>query len=187
VHLAFDINAERVYPITDEVVNAITAGSGDSLLFQIMREEKAMVAEIESYIEETGAYRRLVIRYDVRQAMLEESLREVFRLLKRLCMYIRPVRMELSRMQFTDNLAFYEDDPAGMVEMMGWAWMSGDLARCDLEAEASLYNDLTVEDLQNSAQDIFRAENLTASVRYDPQECTADIPSLLQELRKTLE
>lgn len=75
VHLAFDINPEQVYPVVDEVVNAITAGSTDSLLFQKLREEEALVAEIHSYIEETGMYRRLVIRWDVRQTMLSRSIR----------------------------------------------------------------------------------------------------------------
>ena len=38
VHLAFDISPERVFPIMDDIVNAITAGGTDSLLFQKLRE-----------------------------------------------------------------------------------------------------------------------------------------------------
>lgn len=61
--------------------------------------------DIHSYVEETGEFRRLVIRWDVRQEWLSSSIRQVFTLLKRLCIYIRPVRMDLSRMQFTENLS----------------------------------------------------------------------------------
>ena len=132
VHLGFDINPERVFPVMDDILNAITAGGTDSLLFQKLREELALVPDIHSYIEETGMYRRLVIRWDVRQEWLSRSLRQVFTLLKRLCIYIRPVRMELSRMQFTDNLVLLEDDAEGMNELMGWSWVSDDMAHCDL-------------------------------------------------------
>lgn len=74
-----------------------------------------------------------------------------------------------------------------MNELMGWAWVSGDLTRCDLEARARLYEDITVEDLQNTAQTIFRNENLTASVCYDPEQYTDDPLAILREVRAMLE
>ena len=132
VHLAFDLDEDRVFPLTGEVLNAFTAGNSDSLLFQIMREELALVAEIDSSMEEMGMFRRLVIRYDVRQECLVESLRKVFELLHRLCLYVRPVRLTQTRMQFTDNLVFYQDDVSGMNDLMGWSWMADDLSRADL-------------------------------------------------------
>ena len=188
VHLAFDIDADTVYPVMDEVISAITAGSNDSLLFQTLREEQTLVAEIESFIEETGSYRRLVISYDARQEVLCESLRAVFRLLQRLKMYIRPVRIMLSRMQFTDNLAMYEDSAAGMNEMMGWAWIADDMGQCDLEAQARMYDDLTVEDLLDAAQAIFRPAALTASVRYDPEFVREEeLAEVLKECRGMLD
>lgn len=187
VHLAFDIDPEQVFPIIDDVVNSITAGGTDSLLFQKLREEEALVADIHSYIEQTGIYRRLVIRWDVRQSVLSRSLREVFSLLRRLCIYVRPVRMELSRMQFTDNLILVRDDPAEMTELMGWAWIEDDMGRCDLTAQARMYNDLTVDDLQNTAQSIFRNANLVASVCYDPEGCPDDPAAILREVRAMLD
>lgn len=187
VHLAFDIDGDRVIPIIDQVIDAITAGNVDSLLFQSLREEKALVAEIESYIEQLGSYRRLVIHYDVRQEQLAESLREVFSLLRRLRMYIRPVRLMLTRLQFTDNLVMEQDSAAGMNDMMGWAWVAGDMGLCDLEAQAKMYDDLTVEDLLDAAQCIFRAENLTISIQHDPETSGADLPALLEELRAMLD
>ena len=44
VHLAFDIDDETVYPVIDAVISSITAGSSDSLLFEELREEQALVA-----------------------------------------------------------------------------------------------------------------------------------------------
>ena len=185
VHLAFDIDPEVVFPLQSRVIDAVTAGNVDSLLFQELREERALVAEIESYIEETGAYQRLVITYDVRQEKLEESLRQVFTLIHRLRMYIRPVRLMLLRTQFTDNLSMMMDSAADMSEMMGWSWMAGDTSQCDLEAQSAMYDEMTVEDLLDAAQAIFRPENLTISVQKDP-EVVGNLRGLLREVREML-
>ena len=186
VHLAFDLDEDRVFPLTGEVLNAFTAGNSDSLLFQIMREELALVAEIDSSMEEMGMFRRLVIRYDVRQECLVESLRKVFELLHRLCLYVRPVRLTQTRMQFTDNLVFYQDDVSGMNDLMGWSWMADDLSRADLDAQAQMYDDLTCEDLLDAAQSVFRPENLTISIQRDLAQTPKNLKPLLTELRSTL-
>ncbi|MGN0778654.1 MAG: M16 family metallopeptidase [Aristaeellaceae bacterium] len=186
VHLAFDMDDDRVFPLAGEVLNAITAGNSDSLLFQTLREEKALVAEIDSSMEEMGLFRRLIIRYDVRQEYLTDSLRQVFTLLTRLKMYIRPVRLTQTRMQFTDNLQFYLDDVSGLADLMGWSWMADDLARCDLDAQAQMYDDLTCEDLLDAAQSVFRPENLTISIQRDPDCTPRNLKPLLHELRTML-
>lgn len=186
VHLAFDLDDDRVFPLAGEVLNAITAGNSDSLLFQTLREEQALVAEIDSSIEETGMFRRLVIRYDVRQECLVESLNSVFELLRRLRLYVRPVRLTQTRMQFTDNLVFYLDDVSEMNELMGWSWMADDLSRADLDAQAQMYDDLTCEDLLDAAQSVFRPENLTISIQRDPARTPRGLKALLTRLRETL-
>lgn len=185
VHLAFDIDPEVVFPLQSQVLDAITAGNVDSLLFQKLREERALVAEIASYIEEMGAFRRLVIGYDVRQEKLEESLVEVFTLLRRLRMYIRPVRLMMLRTQFTDNLAMAMDSTEEMNELMGWSWMAGDTSLCDLEACSAMYDEMTVEELVDAAQAIFRPESLTISLQYD-KAVTGDLRPLLGRLREML-
>lgn len=187
VHLAFDMDDDRVFPLAGEVLNAITAGNSDSLLFQSLREEKALVAEIDSSMEEMGMFRRLVIRYDVRQECLVDSLKQVFSLLTRLKMYIRPARLTQTRMQFTDNLQFYLDDVSGLADLMGWSWMADDLSRCDLDAQAQMYDDLTCEDLLDAAQSVFRPENLTISIQRDPAVGPKSLKPLLKELREMLE
>ena len=116
-----------------------------------------------------------------------ESLRQVFTLLRRLRMYIRPVRLMQARLPFTDDLQMYEDSASGMNEMMGWAWIAGDLGRCDLEAQARMYDDLTVEDLVDAAQAIFRPTCLTASIRYDPAQCKEDLKAVLKACRQLLD
>lgn len=186
VHLAFDLDEDRVFPLTGDVLNAFTAGNSDSLLFQTLREELALVAEIDSSIEEMGMFRRLVIRYDVRQEYLAESLTKVFELLHRLCLYVRPVRLTQTRMQFTDNLAFYQDDVSDMNELLGWGWMADDLSRADLDAQAQMYDDLTCEDLLDAAQSVFRPENLTCSIQRDPALAPRNLKPLLGRLRAML-
>ena len=47
VHIAFDIDEDNVFPLAARIVDAITAGNDDSILFQKLREEEALVAEIE--------------------------------------------------------------------------------------------------------------------------------------------
>ena len=186
VHLAFDMDDDRVFPLTGEVLNAFTGGNSDSLLFQKLREEKALVAEIDSSMEEMGVFRRLVIRYDVRQELLVESLQQVFRLLQRLRMYVRPIRLTQTRMQFTDNLVFYLDDVSGMNDLLGWSWVAEDISRADLDAQAQMYDDLTCEDLLDAAQSVFRPENLTISIQRDPALTPRNLKPLLLKLRQSL-
>lgn len=186
VNIAFDLDDDRVFPLVGEVLSAITGEDNDSILFQTLREEEALVAEIDSDIEELGMFHRLVIRYDVRQSHLEESLRLVFELLHRLTIYVKPSRLDETRMQFTDNLVFYQDDVTGMNDLMGWSCLSGDTSRCDLDARAIMYNDLTEETLLNAAQVIFRPENMTIALQYDPAQCPCDVRALLEELRSKL-
>ena len=110
----------------------------------------------------------------------------MFALLTRLKMYIRPVRLNQTRMQFTDNLQFYLDDVSGLCDLMGWSWMADDLSRCDLDAQAQMYDDLTCEDLLDAAQSVFRPENLTISIQRDPAVTPRNLKSLLTELRAML-
>ena len=186
VHIAFDIEDEHVFPLVSDVLSAITGGSDDSLLFQTLREQEALVAEIDSTIEEMGMFRRLVIRYDVRQEYLVDSLRKVFALLCRLRMYIRPVRLELARLPFTDNNAMMLDSPIAMAELMGWSWLADDLSRADLDAQAAMYDDLTTEDLLDAAQSVFRPENLYLTIQRDPALTPRNLKPLLAELRGML-
>ncbi len=186
VHIAFDIDEENVYPLAARVVDAITAGNDDSLLFQTLREEEALVAEIESYIQEMGSFHRLVIRYGVRQEKLEESLRKVFMYLHRLSMYVRPIRLNQVRSHFTVGSALAQDDLSELNDLLGWAWVAGDVSRADLDAQASQLNDLSAEELLDAAQTIFRPENLTIAVQRDPNACELDVEKLFKELRQIL-
>ena len=186
VHLAFDLDDDRVFPLVRDVLCAVTGGNDSSLLFQTLREDMALVAEIDSAIESLGMFQRLIIRYEVRQEYLAESLRRVFELLHRLCLYVRPVRLTQTRTQFTENLDFYQDDVWSMNELMGWSWMADDLSRADLDAKRQMFDDLTCEDLLDAAQCIFRPENLTISIERDPAGAPEDLTPLLLELRGML-
>ena len=186
VHIAFDIDEDNVFPLAARIVDAITAGNDDSLLFQTLREEEALVAEIESYIQEMGSFHRLVIRYDVRQEKLVESLRKVFMYLHRLTMYVRPIRLNQVRSHFTVGNALTQDNISEMNELAGWAWVAGDPSRADLDAQASQLNDLSAEELLDAAQTIFKPENLSISVERDPEAVSEDLDKLFAELRSML-
>ena len=185
VQLAFDVDSEQVYPVAAEVLSTITAGNDDSMLFQALREEQALVAEIESQISRVGQFSRLVIRYDVRSEWLKDTLTKVFAYLHRLTMYVRPARLNQLRTQFTTNNAMLTDDTAALNDSLGWAWMSGDTAQADLDAAAAQYNELTAEELLDAAQTVFRPENLSIAVQYDP-EAVGDLRPMLQKLREML-
>ena len=131
-------------------------------------------------------FRRLIIRYDVRQEKLAESLQKVFTLLSRLKMYVRPARLDETRMQFTQNLIFYMDDVCGMNDLMGWSAICGSMEHCDLESQAQMYDDLTCEDLLNTPQILFRPENLTISVQHNPALSGCKVKAVLQECRRML-
>ncbi len=186
VHIAFDIDEDNVFPLAARIVDAITAGNDDSILFQTLREEEALVAEIESYIQEMGQFHRLVIRYDVRQEKLAESLRKVFKYLHRLSVYVRPVRLEQVRSHFSVGHALTQDNVSEMNELAGWAWVAGDSSRADLDAQAAQFNDLSAEELLDAAQTIFRPENLVISVERDPEAVQDDMSELFAELRGML-
>ena len=186
VHIAFDIDEDNVFPLAARIVDAITAGNDDSILFQTLREEEALVAEIESYIQEIGQFHRLVIRYDVRQEKLVESLRKVFNYLHRLNVYIRPIRLEQVRSHFSVGHALTQDNISEMNELAGWAWVAGDSTRADLDAQAAQLNDLSPEELLDAAQTIFRPENLVISVERDPESVNEDMDELFRELRELL-
>ncbi len=186
VHIAFDIDEDNVFPLAARMVDAITAGNDDSLLFQTLREEEALVAEIESFIQEIGRFHRLVIRYDVRQEKLVESLRKVFTYLHRLSIYVRPIRLEQVRSHFTVDTALIQDDVSEMNELAGWAWVAGDSSRADLDAQTAQLNDLSPEELLDAAQTIFRPENLVISVERDPAAVPEDLDRLFLDLRDML-
>ena len=186
VHIAFDIDEENVFPLAARIVDAITAGNDDSILFQTLREEEALVAEIESYIQEMGQFHRLVIRYDVRQEKLAESLRKVFMYLHRLSMYVRPIRLNQVRSHFTVGSALAQDNVSELNELAGWAWVAGDPSRADLDAQASQLDDLSAEELLDAAQTIFRPENLCISVERNPELVAEDMDKLFAELRNML-
>ena len=186
VHLAFDIDPDAVNPLAAQVLDMVTGGSCDSLLFQALREEEGLVAEIESFLQETGAFRRLVIRWDVRQEYLVESLRKVFAYLRRLTVYIRPVRMEQARAMFLTANTLVQDSVSEMNELAGWAWVGGDTSAADLDAQHIQLADMSIEDLLDAAQTILKPGNLTISVKRDPAVVPGDLAPLLASLRDIL-
>ena len=186
VHLAFDIDNDVVSPLAAQVLDMATGGSCDSLLFQALREEEALVAEIESFIQETGAFRRLVIRWDVRQEFLVESLRKVFAYLHRLTVYVRPARLDQARTAFTCANTLVQDSVGELNELAGWAWIGGDTSAADLDAQAIQLEDMSSEDLLDAAQTIFKPGNLTISIKRDPTIVAGDLTPLLASLRDVL-
>ncbi len=186
VHLAFDIDGDAVSPLAAQVLDMITGGSCDSLLFQTLREEEGLVAEIESFLQETGSFRRLIIRWDVRQEYLIESLRKVFAYLHRLTVYVRPVRLEQARAMFTSANTLVLDSVSELNELAGWSWVSGDTSAADLDAQALQLAEMNAEELLDTAQTILKPGNLTISLKRDPTVVPGDLGPLLRSLRDVL-
>lgn len=186
VRIAFDVDGEQVYAIAADVLAAITGGNHSSLLYQELRDNQALVADIDAFMTEYGSFRFLNICYQVRQDKLEESLRRVFTYLHRLTMYVRPARLLQTRTQFTSNNALLLDDASGLNDLAGWAWVAGDLSRADLDAQSRQFDDLTAEDLLDAAQTIFKPANLTLSVQHDPARSAVNLAPLFHQLREML-
>lgn len=186
VEISFDIDEENVFPLAAEVLSAITAGNVDSLLYQALRDDEALVADIDSCIQQTGSFHRMIISYDVRQECLAESLRKVFTYLHRLTMYVRPIRLNQVQAQFTASNAMVTDDVSELNELAGWAWVADDVTRADLDAQTSTFADLTAEELLDAAQTVFRPDNLCISVQCDSAVVTDDLDALFAELRGML-
>ena len=49
-----------------------------------------------------------------------------------------------------------------------------------------MYNDLPHEDLLDAAQSVFRPENMTIALQYDPAQCGCDVNTLLNDMRESL-
>ena len=184
-----------IYGEADRLPGVIADRFGDVVVLQVLAlgMEKytqviadALVAEIESFIQEMGAFHRLVIRYDVRQEYLEESLRKVFMYLHRLTMYVRPIRLNQIRTSFAVQNALAMDSVSELNTLAGWAWVAGDVSRADLDAQASQLADLSAEELLDAAQTIFKPENLVISIQRDPAVVPGDLSGLLAELRVML-
>ena len=168
-------------------MSAITGENDSSLLFQTLREEEALVAEIDSSIEEMGMFRRLVISYDVEQELLEKSLREVFDLLRRLTQYVRPVRLDtmpdavhgqsgiLSRRRIRD------ERPDGL-ELSGRRSRPGRLGH----KGADVLEDMTCEDLLDAAQSVFRPENLCLSIQRGPRPHPQKPQALIEGIERNV-
>ena len=137
-------------------------------------------------MQEMGSFRRLIIRWDVRQEYLVESLRKVFAYLHRLTVYVRPARMEQARAMFQTSNALVQDSVTEMNELAGWAWVGGDTSAADLDAQDIQLADMSPEDLLDAAQTILKPGNLTISVKRDPAIVPGDLAPLLTSLRNVL-
>lgn len=170
VQLSFDIDSSLVISACANMLSFLTGGAASSPLFMELREKRALVGDIGSQVMEVGSFRRLVIDYEVAHERLLESLEAVFTILGRLRTYISQEQLDRIRVHYTDNEHMDLDSASGMNETLGFAWLFGSTEECDVETRARLHADLTVVDMLDAAQAVFRPETLCCFIEKDPKK-----------------
>lgn len=170
VQLSFDVDDDLVFPLCTDVLNWILGVGLSSSLFMELRETLALTDDIQSRVETAGLFRRVTIDYFAPHERLAESLARIGAILSGFKRYVPVSQMERTRAFFTDNLHFQYDQAGDMNELMGFAWLCGNIAETDLETQAAMYEDMTCEDLNNAAQAIFRPENLVVTLERNPDK-----------------
>lgn len=187
VQLSFDVDDDLVFPLCTDVLNWILGVGLSSSLFMELRETLALTDDIQSRVETAGLFRRVTIDYFVPHEHLQESLSRIGAILSGFKRYVPVSQMERTRAFFTDNLRFQYDQASEMNELMGFAWLSDNIAETDLETQAAMYEDMTCEDLNNAAQAIFRPENLVVTLEKNPQRISPKaVKDALTKLRREL-
>ena len=64
---------------------------------------------------------------------------------------VTQAQQALQNQQANKPGAYQSQFQTGMNDLMGWSCLSGDPSRCDLDARAQMYNELTEETLLNAA------------------------------------
>ncbi|MBQ8536629.1 MAG: insulinase family protein [Clostridia bacterium] len=187
VQLSFDVDDDLVFPLCTDVLNWILGVGLSSSLFMELRETLALTDDIQSRVETAGLFRRLTIDYFVPHEHLVESLERIGTILSGFKRYVPVSQMERTRAFFTDNLRFQYDQASEMNELMGFAWLSDNIAETDLETQAAMYEDMTCEDLNNAAQAIFRPENLVLTLEKNPKHIASKaVKDAIARLRREL-
>jgi len=187
VQLSFDVDDDLVFPLCTDVLNWILGVGLSSSLFMELRESLALTDDIQSRVQTCGLFRRLTIDYFVPHEHLVESLRRIGAILSGFKRYVPVRQMERTRAFFTDNLMFQFDQASEMNELMGFAWLSDNIAETDLMTQAAMYEDMTCEDLNNAAQAIFRPENMVVTLEKNPDRISAKaVKDALANLRREL-
>ena len=105
----------------------------------------------------------------------------MFTILGRLRTHISQEQLDRIRVHYTDNEQMDLDNVSSMNETLGFAWLYGSSEECDVETRARLHGDLTVVDMLDAAQTVFRPETLCCFVEKDPKKVSN------RALRATLE
>ncbi len=187
VQLSFDINDELIFPICVDVLNLIVGQGPGSALYVALRDEQALTDEAASYVEEVGQFRRMVIEFSLPNLCLEEGIRGVFQVLYKLTQHISTRKFARSTVYFGDNLSFITDDALALNARLGWAYLSERAEEWEPEMRLKMYEDITKEDMLETAQTVFKPSNLCCYVCHNPAILPKEqLAALINEARLLL-
>ncbi|NLB90873.1 MAG: insulinase family protein [Clostridiales bacterium] len=184
VQLSFDINDDLLFPICVDILNTIVGEGPGSAMYVALRDQQALTDEVSSFIEEVGRFRRMIITFSLPNTSLEEGLRAAFTVIYKLTQHISTRKMNRTRAYFKDNIAFALDDVLEMNNRLGWGYLSDRVEECDTETLEYMYDDVTVEDVLEAAQIVFRPENLSCYICHHPATVSSHrLQTLLKNVR----
>ena len=175
VLIYFDIDSNLVFPSCAGILSYLTGEGLSSALFLELREKHAMVDDISSEVVTVGSFRRLAIDYEVSHDRLVESLEFVFSILAKLRLFISHEQMDRTKVYFADNERMILDRAANLNERLGMAWLGENTDECDVDIRMRLHEDLTVENIQDAAQTIYRPETLSCFIEKNPKKIKASV------------
>lgn len=138
-----------------------------SKLSQVLREKLGFTSKIGGSIEFTGYSGRMSFEFEVHNENIEESLTAVFDILQQSKYGLTENDMQSNKVFYTDNQYRLLDDVHELNFLIGWRTFVENEPFCSIYELIGKYDDVTVRDINEAAEKIFRSQNLVISVSND--------------------
>lgn len=170
-----------------EILQSIIGYGVTSKLSQVLREKLGFTSEIGGSIEFTGYSGRMSFEFEVHNENIEESLTAVFDILQQSKYGLTENDMQSNKVFYTDNQYRLLDDVHELNFLIGWRTFVENEPFCSIDELISKYDDVTVRDINEAAEKIFRSQNLVISVSNDNKIYRKiKLNNLFDNLRKEL-
>lgn len=187
VSISFDVDESSVNRYAAEILQSIIGYGVTSKLSQVLREELGFTSEIGGSVEFTGYSGRMSFEFEVYNENIEESLTAVFDILQQAKYGLTENDMQSSKVFYTDNQYRLLDDVRELNFLIGWRTFVENVPFCSLDELIRKYDDITVSDINEAANQIFHSQNLVISVSNDNNIYhKIKLNNLFENLRKEL-
>ena len=187
VSISFDVDGASVNRYAAEILQSIIGYGVTSKLSQVLREKLGFTSEIGGSIEFTGYSGRMSFEFEVHNENIEESLTAVFDILQQSKYGLTENDMQSNKVFYTDNQYRLLDDVHELNFLIGWRTFVENEPFCSIDELISKYDDVTVRDINEAAEKIFRSQNLVISVSNDNKIYRKiKLNNLFDNLRKEL-